>query len=229
MITSRSSSFDKASVSGRSASVSAGQNTLVNQQQGHSSSTTAHHTVYHPAKAATVHPSHTSASQQQQGAMFNTELRAQARKERDAIRDRAPQMRGPQQQQQSLLSNVGMPGRERSSSILSNHVSVNGERRISPPKTLAAKKSTEYDGRCPSVASRTTSSRHGRKISTGPIPSDNVNRPRPPLQPSTSFNFLNYSGDDENAWHRKPYDLPSRIPSPPTSEDSRVSGIAMLI
>lgn len=202
----RLSSLDKVSQSSgpRQANGAMHSNQPSSLQQQHQISQ--HHQPHQSISRAWSSHTH-QASNGSNAGLLNTELRAQARREREATREKSKEM----------LQN-GQPGRERSCSIVSNQ--QGGDKKISPKGFT---KTTSTAGHAP----RPTLSRHAHKSSTGVAIADQGQQQklssRPSLQQVQTAS-LDRRGFEELATQRQPFgDLVSRIPSPPKGDETRVS------
>ncbi|UZJ51700.1 hypothetical protein CBS101457_001020 [Exobasidium rhododendri] len=155
-------------------------------------------------------------------ALLNTELRAQARKEREATRERSKEKL--QQPSLAISASVsvhsGFNNRERSSSVVSSQ--QHGDRKMSPSRGLSRK-----------VISRNATSRLGQRNSTAGI--SNENQPpftaqqhfgegRTPLQATyaASQERQGLFAMDDIMSQRQPFgNLASRIPSPPKGDERK--------
>lgn len=177
------------------------------QQQNQSQQQAQHHQSHQAISRAWSSHTH-QASNGSNTTLLNTEMRAQARREREATREKSKEM---------LQS--GQPGRERSCSVVSNQ-QQGGEKKISPKGFT---KATSTAGHAP----RPTLSRHAHKTSTGVATIEQSQQQRlstrPPLQQAQTVS-LDRRGFEELTAQRQPFgDLVSRIPSPPKGDETRVS------
>lgn len=202
---SRHASFDKISQPRQGHGVTQQPASSFLQQQQHHL-----HQPYQPgSKSFSSHSHQPSANiTNSNHSLLNTEIRAQARREREATREKSKEM---------LLS--GQTGRERSSSILSNQ-QHGAEKKISPKGT--AKANAGGDNRIGATGPRLTAPRHAHKTSTSAGSEYTAQKPasRPPILTHTSLDRRSF--EDVTA-QRQPFsDMASRIPSPPKEDDKRV-------
>ena len=146
-------------------------------------------------------------------ALLNTELRAQARRVRDATR--------VQSKEKMQNGTAATQGRERSASVVSMQ-QQGSERKVSPK--MAAKSSAGIDGRT-GHTTRTTVARHLPKTSHG---GESHLLLEPAHQTAGEEHAQmqshdRYAPDDGNLLPRQHFgNLASRIPSPPKGEETRV-------